>query len=418
MEGSKVLHVEICQKAISSLTNTEIKEMVHEEIKKLEDVQLETIMYGYNFSYPVKDHVNSIVYSPRHWKRGHMKVQEAILRFHVYKLTEEDAATEVIENDSENLPVSSHWILPTREFHHLWENLYFDSNIKEDLLCYVETSMLFSRHNVNSNIISCNKVVLLHGPPGTGKTSLCKAIAQKVAIRGMGFTHVEFVEINSHSLFSKWFSESGKLVMKLFSEMKRILENSEVLVCILIDEIESLAHARNSYSNGVEPTDSIRVVNALLTQLDIIKRYPNVLILTTSNLVKAIDLAFIDRADIRQYIGHPSSEAIYKIYASCIKELMRVSLLESKEIFDFPYLEKLGFEENSQTKDSLKLMKLSQESLGLSGRILRKIPFLAYATFLLAKSHTLCLLLETMHLVVIKQNKEKTDDVVKALRNL
>ena len=51
---------------------------------------------------------------------------------------------------------------------------------------------------------------------GTGKTSLCKALAQKTAIRmSSNFTEIQLVEINSHSLFSKWFSESGKLVQKM-----------------------------------------------------------------------------------------------------------------------------------------------------------------------------------------------------------
>ena len=47
--------------------------------------------------------------------------------------------------------------------------------------------------------------------------------------------------------------------------------------------------------SGSEPSDAIRVVNALLTQLDQVKRHPNVLILTTSNVTGAIDLAFVDR---------------------------------------------------------------------------------------------------------------------------
>ena len=47
--------------------------------------------------------------------------------------------------------------------------------------------------------------------------------------------------------------------------------------------------------SGSEPSDAIRVVNALLTQLDQIKRHSNVIILTTSNITGAIDLAFVDR---------------------------------------------------------------------------------------------------------------------------
>lgn len=47
-------------------------------------------------------------------------------------------------------------------------------------------------------------------------------------------------------------------------------------------------------------------------------------ILTTSNITERIDVAFMDRADIRQYIGPPSAAAIFKIYLSCLEELMKV----------------------------------------------------------------------------------------------
>lgn len=67
---------------------------------------------------------------------------------------------------------------------------------------------------------------------GTGKTTICKALAQKSFIRnstrfpsgGM------LLEINSHSLFSKWFSESGKLVMKLFQHISDLADDDECMV--------------------------------------------------------------------------------------------------------------------------------------------------------------------------------------------
>ena len=107
-------------------------------------------------------------------------------------------------------------------------------------------------------------------------------------------------------------------------------------MCVLIDEVESLTAARKA--SGSEPSDAIRyiigplstaedgfswgnlrVVNALLTQLDQIKMAPNVLILTTSNITGAIDGAFVDRADIVQYIGPPNQAAVYQILFSAIQ---------------------------------------------------------------------------------------------------
>jgi len=70
-------------------------------------------------------------------------------------------------------------------------------------------------------------------------------------------------------------------------------------------------------------------VNALLTQLDALRRFPNVLVLTTSNITGAIDLAFVDRADIKAYIGPPSLHARYEILRSCLAELTRAGILEA-----------------------------------------------------------------------------------------
>jgi SpoVK/Ycf46/Vps4 family AAA+-type ATPase len=67
--------------------------------------------------------------------------------------------------------------------------------------------------------------------------------------------------------------------------------------------VESLTASRKNALNGtgnkyfylIEPSDSIRVVNAVLTQIDMLKKYKNVLIMTTSNITGAIDLAFVGK---------------------------------------------------------------------------------------------------------------------------
>jgi hypothetical protein len=61
--------------------------------------------------------------------------------------------------------------------------------------------------------------------------------------------------------------------MKMFARIQELVEDPDCLVIVLIDEVESLARARQSSGSGNEPSDSVRVVNALLTQIDQIKRY-------------------------------------------------------------------------------------------------------------------------------------------------
>ncbi|CAG8642192.1 11414_t:CDS:10, partial [Funneliformis caledonium] len=310
-------------------------------------------------------------------------LENVILNIHIYQLNEDDAIEEY--QDDENLLTAHHWDLPARALDGLWDNLIFDENIKTRLLEYVFTTMLFSDRKVNTNIISWNRVVLLHGPPGTGKTTFCRAFAQKLSIRlADRYSHVKLFEINSHSLFSKWFSESGKLVQKLFQQISELIEEEGSFVCVLIDEVESLTAVRKSALTGAEPSDAVRVVNAVLTQIDKLKQKNNVLILSTSNITEAIDIAFIDRADIKQYIGLPSRQAIYAILSSCIQELMKVGIIMKENLLDWSTVKLTNDFEDS----NFRLYTISGKCLGMSGRTLRKMPFLAYARSIHSKNTT------------------------------
>uniref|UniRef100_A0A453C7L8 Pachytene checkpoint protein 2 homolog n=1 Tax=Aegilops tauschii subsp. strangulata TaxID=200361 RepID=A0A453C7L8_AEGTS len=307
----------------------------------------------------------------------------------ILQLNEDGPGEEPSEDDT--LSSFNEWALPAKEFDGLWESLLYEVGLKQRLLRYAASALLFTERGVDPCLVSWNRIVLLHGPPGTGKTSLCKALAQKLSIRfNSRYSMCQLIEVNAHSLFSKWFSESGKLVAKLFQKIQEMVEEESNLVFVLIDEVESLAAARQAAISGSEPSDSIRVVNALLTQMDKLKAWPNVIILTTSNITTAIDIAFVDRADIKAYVGPPTLQARYEILRSCIDELFRVGILTYPQGGDLPCIlsystlkEKLHGPEAAEPH-TLHLSNLLHEGAelcdGLSGRSLRKLPFLAHAS--------------------------------------
>lgn len=277
---------------------------------------------------------------------------------HAYQVSLDEPCEE-IEGD-EGIASFTEYFLPSVHFEGLWESLRYDldgdgpgTGVKEQLLTYSRSALLFGALGVDHNVVAWNRLILLHGPPGTGKTSLCKALAQKLAVRHFstsfspedgrpGGLHGEagfskLIEINAHSLFSKWFSESGKLVSKLFQQIRDLAElaldledrSRSSLVFVLIDEVESLATARRQSIQGGEPSDGVRAVNALLTQLDQLRQYPNVYVMCTSNVSDAIDEAFLDRADLRIHLGNPGASARYQILAQALNEMVRVGLLVS-----------------------------------------------------------------------------------------
>ncbi|XP_076355052.1 pachytene checkpoint 2 protein isoform X1 [Tachypleus tridentatus] len=380
MKVQSTLHVEIILKSNSTWTD----EYALQQAKRILNVTDITEVNITDFErHEERENIESISIcdgNERSWENKECNMHDVHKCYYVYRLNSDGPQNEDLE--SEELSAADHWILPCRDFHGLWESLIYDTDIKSQLLNFVTTTLLFSEKNVNPNVITWNRVVLLHGPPGTGKTSLCKALAQKITIRlNKKYCYGQLIEINSHSLFSKWFSESGKLVMKMFTKIQELIDDPEALVFVLIDEVESLAHARKASFGGTEPSDAIRVVNALLNQIDHIRRYPNVIILTTSNVTEAIDLAFVDRADIKQYIGLPSMPAIYQIYKSCIEELQRTGILYPDETITS--LRSQNYENMSDMVSlSNVLQQVARKSVGLSGRTLRKLPFLAYALYI------------------------------------
>lgn len=131
-----------------------------------------------------------------------------------------------------------------------------------------------------------------------------------------------------------------------------------------------------------------------------------------------IDLAFVDRADVKQYLGIPTVPAIYHIYSSCLNELIKVSVgntINKIVLNDFYVLQAqiikgqhLSPLQNNEKEESKLLLKICEQSKGLSGRSLRKIPFIAHALFLKKSFVSLKEFLEAIDKAVEKEKIERT----------
>jgi transitional endoplasmic reticulum ATPase len=136
---------------------------------------------------------------------------------------------------------------------------------------------------------------LLHGPSGTGKTLLAKALANECG--------VNFISIDGPEIFTKWLGETEEGLRQIFRIARQVAPT-----VIFFDQLDAIAPIRG-VNAGSMTTD--RVVGQLLAELDGVEQLSRVIVLGATNRIDLIDPSVLrpGRFGVHIAVGLPDAAA-------------------------------------------------------------------------------------------------------------
>jgi proteasome regulatory subunit len=167
--------------------------------------------------------------------------------------------------------------------------------------------------------------ILLHGPPGTGKTMLAKAVAAE--------TDASFIKMAGSELVHKFIGEGAKLVRDLFE----VARDNEPAV-IFIDEIDAIASKRTDSKTSGD-AEVQRTMMQLLSEMDGFDERGDIRIIAATNRFDMLDEAILRPGRFDRLIEVPKPdetgrELIFEIHTRDMNVADDVDFAELAEVAD------------------------------------------------------------------------------------
>lgn len=199
-----------------------------------------------------------------------------------------------------------------------WEDIGGLEDVKEELIQAVSWPLrhaeVFERYSVQPT-----RGIMLHGPSGTGKTLLAKALAKE--------SGVNFISVKGPSLMSRYVGESERAIREVFRTARQAAPS-----ILYFDEIESLIPIRGREAGGSAFTE--RVIGQFMSEMSGIEDLQGVVVLATTNRLDLVDPALLvaGRFDLVLELPLPDAAARESIFRIELRQKPLASDVDVKNL--------------------------------------------------------------------------------------